>query len=409
MSTIAFVIIDISADAAFCIAAPEMAMAFDRPVAAHPGDGTAVVPVTGLVGSLRAHVATESSEVADKLFGRLPLGDDKGFDSVVRGLGATLSLHGKAVQSRSLERRSQTAIDRRRGAAAAMMPRQSQAVPAGASVCMYLEVRDPAQLDAVVEAARHWMPSLGGARTSGLGQARVVGIRHGTLDTRTTEGLQLIIEKGGPELVEAVATVAADPVERQPIVMRDYAFEVASPLFVRGERVGNRTQSLHRGGRPHVDGSSWKGVFRSGAQFVVDSAAGADGVPSGCAAVDALFGTTERRGALAFSETVIAQSSTSQRVHVAIDRVSGGARDERLFIDDPVDRGQVHLRITAARGLPDWVGVLLDCIVADIHDGYLGVGGATSRGYGTLRLLGPKPRQHTLREHLQQIIDGEGL
>ena len=78
-------------------------------------------------------------------------------------------------------------------------------------------------------------------------------------------------------------------------------------------------------------------------------------------------------------------------MHVAIDRVSGGATDRLLFSEEVVLSGRFHLRVEAEVGVPDWAANLLRAVVRDMHDGYVGVGSDTARGLGTVRALDPPP------------------
>lgn len=399
MSTVTFVMVDIRADSAFCIAAPEFAGEIDRPVARHPRTRNALVPASGLIGSLRAHA--ESSIGSDRtrcLFGSIGIGDDEGDRSLLRALGASLARDGAEVQVDQLEVRRQTAIDRTRGAAATSMLRTSQAVTAGASIRLYLEVMTPDALEEVLAVVTSWVPTVGGGRTTGLGVATVTAVHHGALSTDTEEGMHTLLSKSGPELVEHVAVTAREPEAAASEPLRTYRFTLASPLLVRGEvaqqsRDGQRSkkvqQALHRNGVPHIDGSTWKGVFRSGCEYVLGSIAEAEGRHLSPQTIELLFGARGRRGLLTFAETTVRGASTGERMHVSVDRITGGARDNRLFQDEPVQKGSMQLTITASGEAPAWVGELLDAVAMDIHDGLTGVGGATSRGYGSMRLDDP--------------------
>jgi CRISPR/Cas system CSM-associated protein Csm3 (group 7 of RAMP superfamily) len=99
-----------------------------------------------------------------------------------------------------------------------------------------------------------------------------------------------------------------------------------------------------------------------------------------------LFGSATKRGRLAFRDSTITGSQRQTRNHVAIDRISGGARDKLLFTDEVVVAGRISLTITCLGPVAEWQRNLLLHVVRDIHDGLIGVGGGAQRGQGTLRL-----------------------
>jgi CRISPR/Cas system CSM-associated protein Csm3 (group 7 of RAMP superfamily) len=99
-----------------------------------------------------------------------------------------------------------------------------------------------------------------------------------------------------------------------------------------------------------------------------------------------VFGSTGRRGRIAFHDSTVTDARTENRAHVAIDRISGGSRDKLLFQQTVVTSGRLRLRITALEPLAETERDLLHAVVRDIDDGLIGVGGGGQRGHGTLRL-----------------------
>ena len=71
-------------------------------------------------------------------------------------------------------------------------------------------------------------------------------------------------------------------------------------------------------------------------------------------------------------------------MHVAIDRVSGGAREHLLFGEQVLDDGRFSIAVTANRELPEWATALLGAALADLHEGLIGIGRGTMRGNGTV-------------------------
>ncbi len=400
-----FVTIDIEADAAFCVAARRMSE-FDRPVVEDPRDLTAYVPMTGLIGSLRAHATRRNEDTANQLFGTLESDDAV----VVRGLGTRTHLGENAIARSQLQRREQTAIDRERGAARSMSLRKSQAVPPGAVIRMYIEIISVASLDNFVELAQSWTPSIGSSRTAGLGRAHVKRIAYGILDTSISDDREKFVSHTGPELVEKVATTEATIEVQATTAVWQCDFQVKGPVLVRGATTGNTTAALQRSNQFHIDGTTWKGLFRSTAEFIVQSLCAATKTPYSSDAIDWLFGTSDRKGVLEFSETAIANAQAKEhpRVHNSIDRITGGASDKRLFCDLPAESGTLTLSVHATNQVPTWARQLLDLVARDIHDGYVGLGSATSRGYGSLQRTSPDSEFHASTKWLEQVLTLEG-
>jgi CRISPR/Cas system CSM-associated protein Csm3 (group 7 of RAMP superfamily) len=147
---------------------------------------------------------------------------------------------------------------------------------------------------------------------------------------------------------------------------------------------------------PLVPGTSWKGLFRARAGFILrtlhgEEAACTDQTGCGTCLLCDLFGSARARGRLAFPDSPVTNAVTEKRTHVAIDRVTGGARDKLLFSREVVTRGTLTLRVLPLAPLQPWHRPLLAHIVRDLHDGLIGVGGGTQRGSGTLTLTSPPP------------------
>jgi CRISPR/Cas system CSM-associated protein Csm3 (group 7 of RAMP superfamily) len=173
----------------------------------------------------------------------------------------------------------------------------------------------------------------------------------------------------------------------------DDEFEIAGALHVgTGSRRDKVSVTRMRDGQPLVPGSSWKGLFRARAGYIVRTCWGEDAActcQTGCGKclLCDIFGSAARRGRIAFRSSAITTADSPQTInHVAIDRVSGGARDKLLFSDDVITSGTLKLTITALDVVEPWQGDLLRHVERDIHDGLIGVGGGAQRGQGTLRL-----------------------
>lgn len=389
----------------FRISAPEMGGSVAQRVATNANQ-VVYVPATSLAGSLRAHLARTRLD-------RVLMGSDVGelqaapdaiaVPSALRLVGTRTTLLGRAIQRSDLRSRGQTAIDPHRGAAdAATLRGEVESVSAGAKVVLYLRIdRD---LTAVERAALGtWIPSLGGSRTSGLGAARLASLKVGTLDLSTESGLRQSLKRAGPALWDAVATEEiseADPIPPTPVL--DLRFQIVDGLLCGGDRSsdeassGSRAQIATHHKRedhaPWIEGSTLKGILRGRAEFILRSIAGRVCEDRTCGESPCipcrLFGSTERRGALIVRGSKIEGAVEATRTHVGIDRITGGARRNLLFTEQIVLAGRFTLRVDL---IGDAVSIaeraLLDAVVRDIHDGYVGIGSRVTRGLGTVRLV----------------------
>ena len=103
-----------------------------------------------------------------------------------------------------------------------------------------------------------------------------------------------------------------------------------------------------------------------------------------------VFGHQGQRGKLAFRDSYLEDPAGDlARTHVAIDRVTGGARDALLFQTTPIPAGGVHLRIDQLAPASPWVSNAILHVLRDIDDGLIGVGSKTTTGLGALRLTSP--------------------
>lgn len=367
------------------------------------------IPGSSIAGSLRAHLAAADPPADDELMGSAPPASRaESAESRVSPLwvvGAVFEpTRSAAAAADDLETTGQTAISRDRGAAAAGTLRVSRMAAAGGLLTVYLrhdpDLRHGPLTDAHLTLITRWRPAIGRDRTKGAGRARLVELRHGTVDPATPDGAATWLSHDGPALFHAVATQRlAGPAEDAPWLTA--SFEITDGLLV-GSLAGKVATSRKRNGRPIVPGSAWKGVIRSRAEYIIRSVHGEDAAcqqkegtcqqPVGgpCPAC-AVFGHQGQRGLLAFRDSDIEDAAEADppRTHVGIDRVTGGSRDALLFETAPLTAGQLRLRIDALSDPPPWTRNLIGHVLRDIGDGLIGVGSRTTRGLGTLRLTSP--------------------
>jgi CRISPR/Cas system CSM-associated protein Csm3 (group 7 of RAMP superfamily) len=414
---------EIEAEAGWAVGTSDTeAIGLDRELLTDPG-GRPWVPPSSLAGSLRAHLARHDAD--QRLMGSRPPRDDvqRSSDPSPPLASSALWLLGtrarRAVsradgQCGNAEPRGRdpgepdeavaprtdvvasTAVDPVRRAAVPKSLRYSRVVDEAAVVELY------AMLDGELtgqdqELLGSWRPEVGRDRTRGGGLARLRTLGYRAYDLDQPDDLRAWLEADRADgmgrfdgLTPIPVVAASDP----PLLRA--GFVIASALHVAtGSRRGKIAAIRTRGGDPLVPASTWKGLFRSRAGYIIRSCWGEDlGQDAACVSQQGcgqcllcdLFGSTARRGRIGFRDSTVTQPRRQERSHVAIDRISGGGRDKLLFTDDVVTAGRVTLTITRLGPVAEWERNLLLHVVRDIHDGLIGVGGGAQRGQGTIQL-----------------------
>ena len=112
---------------------------------------------------------------------------------------------------------------------------------------------------------------------------------------------------------------------------------------------------------------------------------------------DRIFGSTEIAGrfriadALPSSETVEAANRTEIRHGVGIDRAKQSTRSGALFEQEAVTEGSFGFR-AVMENFELWMLALVLQVLRDLDDGFVQIGHAKTRGFGTVRLRDPSLR-----------------
>ncbi len=389
----------------------------DLPVLARVDDAgrSAYLPATSLVGGLRAHLRDQRGlAFTEAWLGPEPAEDDAPrVRSPLRVLGVQLADPG------TLTTAATTAIDPRRRAATPNTLRTAERVESsGPTVAtMYARVDDEVPRE-LLDLLRSWAPYVGRGRSVGLGKAEVTSAEALTLHLDDLDDLLWWLTRRDEWLTGHDAGMADrltrgdlhDDVPSLPAV--EYRFRLTERLAVGAdglddpEPVAGRRKPKPRSVRtsaskPIVPGTSWKGLFRHRCNVIL-AAVGCD-ERTATSLVTSLFGSAPAeeagfRGLLRFEDSPLTlpggEPAVVERKHVAIDRFTGGALNGGHFAVNAVDRGtEMTCRIEAAAPLPDdtlaTVLALLDAVARDLHDGIIGVGGLTTRGYGTVESADP--------------------
>ena len=407
----------IEADAGWSVGAPETGTAVvDRDLLVDR-DGHPWVPPSALAGSLRAHLAEHSAD--ETLMGSRPpesAGDEptEASDYASAPTGGTrlepsrLWLLGTQVRDRDRDSApgteivAATAIDPRRRAALPKSLRHTRQVGRDSRIELYLQ-HDGPLADDDLRLLATWRPAIGRDRTRGGGSSRLVRLAHRAYDLDDAEQLLAWLRTTGPDRFTGLTDATIPPPPDTTVLSVDFEFVDPLHLGTGSDRTkvenGKKTTqavSRTRSGRPLISGSTWKGLFRARTGYILRSRFGEDAActrQTGCGQcrLCELFGSAEQRGRLVFHDSALRKAHNTSRTQVAIDRVSGGARDKLLFTRQIVAAGQLTLLIEELQSVTDWERNLLLHVVRDLHDGLIGIGGGAQRGDGTVRLTDQSP------------------
>lgn len=369
-------------------------------------DGRVQLPGTSLAGALRELVGGQR---ASEWFGPVL---EEGVEPRASRIWV---LGSRRVDDAPGEVLASTKIDRARGAARDNTLRKEEVLPAGARFRVFLRWDDasPSEVGELTGLLAAWRPLIGRGVSRGRGRCVAEDVRHGTLRLAEPDDLLRWLTLSGPDLVTAVATEQVLPGPSVPDADADVLFRV--PVSIAGPwRIGTGEKSpkgsrepmpLRRmGGKPVVPGSSVKGLLRSRAEFILRSV-GVTPVPcddASCGSVRPcwtcrVFGqgggqdpgasSVGVRAAVRIADAVVADPVEAERTHIAIDRFTGGVLNGALYTTQVLEGGTFPVaveRLTADDDLAREVRAVLRLVLEDLDDGLTGMGGGTTRGYGSV-------------------------
>jgi CRISPR/Cas system CSM-associated protein Csm3 (group 7 of RAMP superfamily) len=368
------------------------------------------VPGTSLAGALRDMVrAARGEAVANRWFGRLLGEEDERLEGRVAAEASSIWVCGGRLRGPADPfPLSSTAIDRVRGAAREQALRTDEVLPKGTSFEAFLRW-DDASVGEVLDLAgllAGWRPFIGRGVSRGRGQCSVSSVRYGTLRLDSPDDLRRWLTLSGPELARAVAVtpVADAAAEAEPLVCR-VPVSIEGPWRIgTGEKVkGSPAPMLRVSGKLTVPGSAIKGVVRSRAEFILRSV-GVEACPDqqcGSCWTCRVFGhgggtdgsssAVGARALIRFADSPLSDSGAPVvRIHVAIDRFTGGARDKLLYQDEVVESGSFTVLISRLGTVPPpllaEIRAVLRLVLEDLNDGVIGMGSGSARGYGSVRV-----------------------
>lgn len=286
-----------------------------------------------------------------------------------------------------------------------------------------------AALDDLVTAIAGWRPYLGGAVGTGAGEMSVGRLRRGLADPLSVN--RLLTAGTTVDLIRSVAVHSAGAgtlnLSREParsdLWRLDLPLVCVDPLLIAPRAAPAPGRDNCAVTSSIVPGSTWRGLFRSRAEFILRSCGlticrSSEGTCGECPTCD-LFGwmpgsddPPDRRGAqglIRFCDSPV-NGECMDYTHGPIDRFTGGAADGKLFERTSWRPGSTVTatlqQISPLRPVPEWARCLLVLVARDLHDGLIGVGNSTTRGYGTVALVEPGALPSVPEGWLESVRDG---
>lgn len=203
--------------------------------------------------------------------------------------------------------------------------------------------------------------------------------------------------------LKSEAELTFDMITESPLYISNGEDNSLDPSAVDGSYI-----SIFRNGKyePYIPGTSLKGAFRCRAERILK-----DGDKGACNILDRedcvkknkyapkegsiryeqscpvcrLFGSNVLRSRVTFSDAYVdGNYKVGKRTCVAIDRITGAAKPNALYdieyIEDAVFKGKLKLQ-----NFEGYQIKLLLYLIEEMNDGFLTLGGLTSKGFGCMR------------------------
>lgn len=332
--------------------------------------GLPVIPATTIAGVLRAYIGEDTAE---SLFGKIAQKEgEEAIESQIRIYDAECIQGGSSY----ISNRDFVKLKDKVGVKGAKF--DSQIVETGAEFVSYIELLHGGRqsvLESALAALDSGIIGFGAKTTRGFGRVKLVlkkrifndvdaWLDFKMFDNREWENEKAIVLEN-TALDKAVISVSLKL--QGGISIREYSTEVNMPDY--------KTLSLKSCTEytPVIPGSSWAGAFRDRCAKILTAEE-----------ITIIFGDVKEKTAvkskIAFSESIIKGGTAKDITRNSIDRFSAATKSGALYTERTYFYGNTKLDITVP--LEDKAVSAIGVCLADLHNGFLSVGGLTSIGRG---------------------------
>lgn len=283
-----------------------------------------------------------------------------------------------------------------------------QIVESGSRFVTYIELVDvdacpTERINEMLGAVHAGLLAFGAKTTRGFGRVEVASVKLRTFDLSDTRSRREWLDfkmfedahwsDGAhdpfvlPTPTTSDLTISLELVQRGAVSVREYSTEPGKPdfgqLYIRG-REDERGYDV-----PVIPGTSWAGAFRES----YGRYAAPERVEKlfGFAKPKAGGGSEARTSRISFSETVLEDGRWKEVTRNAIDRFTGGTKDGALFTLRMYYAGKASLGMRIALKGESWGAddfAPLIAAIADLHNGFMAIGGLTAVGHGLFQITG---------------------
>lgn len=374
----------------------------DRDVAVD-SKGNPFIPATAIAGVLRSYIKESFPEKENEIFGSL---EEKDSDSKVRFYDAVCSSgrNGYFVTSRDcVHLAEKVAVNKEKF--------NMEAVETGAGFEGFVELlcEDSAPyIEAALAALHCGRIALGSKTSRGYGRVNLSVCK--LCFTSTEKWLDFdMFDASQWEGADEVSVVGNIPsfgfsINLRPIggiSIREYTTEVSQGGGYSPDYKSMSLHSVKENGETVavIPGTSWAGAFRSRFSEV-----------AGTELTEKIFGFIKKgtgetqKSKICFSESRLSNGTYKIYSRNAINRFSGATKDGALYTEKTYYYGKTKLEISFSEQPPKEAVFALGVCLADLHNGFLAVGGLTSVGRGLFEIDSIEFNEKTLS--VENIISG---
>lgn len=354
------------------------------------GNGNPVIPATSIAGVLRAFVG---GDTAVELFGEIAKKDgEQTIPSHIRVYDALCTKGDKDyITNRDFVKlKDKVAV---KGAKF-----DYQVVETGAEFVSYCELLDcsyEAVLEAAFAALNNGEIGLGAKTTRGFGQVNLSVKKRVFKDVDNWLDFKMFNES---EWASQQPLILKETINDKAIIhvglrslgglsIREYSTDIDMPDY---KTLSLKMQSSYS---PVIPGSSWAGAFRDKCSQILTN----EEITEFFGDVDEITKTAVK-SQIRFSESILSGGTPKDVTRNSIDRFSGATKSGALYTERTYYYGETSLTITVPYNerLISAIGVCL----ADLHHGFLTVGGLSSIGRGLFGITDIKLNDNNLTDFI---------
>ena len=367
-------------------------------------NGSPFIPATGIAGALRAYISkTFGDDSAVDIFGKIAKNkSDTKVDTKLRIYDALCSSPDEQVY---ITTRDCVKLENKVAVKGAKF--DLQAVEKGTRFTSYIELLNDDCADKIenaLSAIDHGMIRFGAKTTRGFGKMRLTAYKRCVSDVFEWLEFKMYDDASWiglksldlePDLCSRL-TFRIELGLKDGLSIREYSTEVNMPDYKTLSMKGSKEKTV-----PIIPGTTWAGAIKERCSEILNET---DTSQNGL--IDQLFGFVNeetskcKKSEIWFDESTVDNGEDKEVTRNSIDRLSGGTKTGALFTERSYFGGNTDLTITLPLPDDDIVIFAIGICLADIHFGFLPVGGLTSVGRGILEVKSVFVNENDVTEYI---------